>query len=507
MTGLLLQIGATKLAVSVVLAAAVWIVHRRVDRPAVSYPLWLMVLLTLVVPAVTSLPVLPAEPVAALVAPGSGAVGIVLAEVAAERAPGPVFGAFLQPGLAILWLGGTVGLLGWTAVRAIRFRRTLKRAVRPAPSWLRRQAAAVGRDLGLSRIPELCTTNARVTPMVWWSGGRVRMLIPSFLLRDPGGKELRAILAHELAHVRRRDHLVRWLEWLACSVFWWNPVAWWARHHLRTAEESCCDELALGMGRSCPKTYAKALLRVVANASEPRGFRPPLPASAAGGAGQTKVLERRIRMIVSTDNRSPAPRWLRTASRLAMACALPFGLIYCDRPTAIEEETTMDPVEGAALDTPDEVFAAVGEVLESLSLRAARIQELLRELMESGRLSEERGRELSAFVSGAASGGLTRAVLDYAIAAAAYEAAADEFLSELAETNRELRLGDHSSRTSTAEVNSPELTNALAEMRQLIGEIDRDPGATERFEEWSGRIREIKTRIRTALSPEFKSEW
>ena len=466
-----------------------------------------MVLLTLVAPAVASLPVLPAEPMAALAPPGSGGVGIVFAEVAADPAPGPKFGAFLLPGLAILWLGGTVGLLGWTAVRAIRFRRTLKRAVRPAPSWLRRQAAAVGRDLGLSRIPEPCTTNARVTPMVWWSGARVRMLIPSFLLTDPGSEELHAILAHELAHVRRRDHLVRWLEWLACSVFWWNPVAWWARHQLRIAEESCCDELAVGAGRACPKTYAKALLRVVANASEPPGFRPPLPASAAGGVGQTKQLERRIRMIVSTDIRSPAPRWLRTASRLAVACALPFGLIYCDRPTAIEEETTMDPVEGSALDAPDEVSAAVDEFLESLSRREAEIQELIREAMESGVLSEQRGRELSAYVSGAASGRLARYALDYAIAEEAYRAAADGLLSELVETNRELWLGDYSSRISTADVNSPELRDALAEMRQLIGEIGRDPDAKERFEEWSGRLREIKARIRAALSPEIESEW
>lgn len=235
-------------------------------------------------------------------APDAGAFQTVLAQGAASHTATDLRpGALAQQGIAIIWLVGTVGLLGWTPVRTIRFRRTLKRAMRPAPSWLRRRAAAVGRDLGLSRIPELSTTSARVTPMVWWSGAKVRMVVPSFLLTNPGSEELRAILAHELAHVRRHDHVVRWLEWLACAVFWWNPVAWWARHELRIAEESCCDQLAVAAAKSCPKTYAQALLRVVSNASNPPGFRPPLPASAASGAGRTKALERRIRMIVSTD--------------------------------------------------------------------------------------------------------------------------------------------------------------------------------------------------------------
>ncbi len=50
-------------------------------------------------------------------------------------------------------------------------------------------------------------------------------------------RELRWVVAHELAHVWRRDHLVRWLEWVACVVFWWNPVAWWA-HAIRADGEA-----------------------------------------------------------------------------------------------------------------------------------------------------------------------------------------------------------------------------------------------------------------------------
>ena len=492
MTGLLLQIGATKLAVSLVLAGAVWIVHRHVARPAISYPLWLLVLVTLLVPAVVSVPVFPVEPVEAGTVPAVGAAGVVFAEAAAGPAAGPPLAAFLQPGLAILWFVGTAGVLGWTAVRTIRFRRTLKRAVRPAPSWLRLQAAAVGRDLGLARVPELCITNARVTPMVWWSGARVRMLIPSFLLTDPSSEEVRAVLAHELAHVRRRDHLVRWLEWLACSVFWWNPVAWWARHQLRIAEESCCDQLAVAAGRSCPRVYARALLRVVANASEPSGFRPPVPASAAGGVGHAKVLEGRIRMIVSGDTRPPSPRRLRVAVRVAAVCTLPLGMIHCDhyRPKPAEEEPTLK-LSDATLNRVGELLAEADGSTSVFSSGVAEFQELVHHqevlwnAVKPGGLSERDGREASGYLAN----GMQRELMAL-------------FLARRAERNRGVWRGDYSSHVSTEDLESPELSSALAAMRELVEEIRKAPDRDARSEEQSRRIQELNTRIYAAIGIE-----
>ena len=401
MSGLLLQIGATKLVVSVVLAGITWIVHRRVGRPAVSHTLWLLVLVTLLVPAVVSLPVLPAQPDVVIGMSATGSAEVVLAEGTFDSARGARFGTIAGPGVAIAWLLGTMGLLTWSLLQTVRFQRRLTSASRPAPRHLQREAAAIGHDLGLVRIPEVLTTGAHITPMVWWIGGRVRVLVPSFLLTELSRDELHAILAHELAHVRRRDHLVRWLEWLACAVFWWKPVAWWGRHQLRIAEESCCDRLALDAGRSSPGTYANALLRVVANASQSSGFPPPLPATAAGGVGSSQVLERRLRMIISTDTRSPAPR-LRAFTWGAVLCVLPFGLIYCDRattPVADEEEAAP---EAKTLENPGETFA--GDLTDILTRREEDIHRSIQEKVESGALDEYRGGLLSAYVSGAKAG-------------------------------------------------------------------------------------------------------
>ena len=322
MSDILLQIGGTKLVLSAVLACVAWIVHRRVRLPGVSYLMWLLVLVILLVPAFIPVPVLPAT--------AAADTGLELASAGStEAASSPGFysialGSWLdaigKQGLVMAWLLGTSALLGWSLWRAVRFRRTLAQVLEPAPPELQRQATLISRRLSLARVPEIHTTHARISPMVWWTGGRVRVLIPNFLLAELSDEEARSILAHELAHVRRRDYLVRWLEWAACSVFWWNPAAW----------------------------SASRQLRVVDAASESPMLRAPVIVSPASGVGQSRSLERRLKMIAE-GNTANAPRWLRTAAWVAVICALPLGIVYCGQP-----DTTATP-DGETMETADVV--------------------------------------------------------------------------------------------------------------------------------------------------------
>ncbi len=362
MIDVVLQVGITKLLVSAVLACLVMIVQRRVGHPILIHRFWLLVLVALLLPAVVAIPVLPgADGAAAAGFGGSPFSPDPTAPVQASTANGlrPEFGTpsptriaqDAKAGLVLMWLLGTVLLLGWTLLRVLRFRHWLVRTWQPAPPELRDEVAGIGLRLGLTRIPAVHTTAARVSPMVCWTGGRVRVVVPSFLLAALDRHELRAMLAHELAHVRRRDHLVRWLEWLACSAFWWNPVAWWARRELRTTEEASCDALGAATLGCAPRDYAKSLLRVVELLSRPP--TPPVPAFASGVASgrSHQALERRIRMLVSERSLAQSPRWLRRRGAAAAVCMLPLGMVYCG---FADQPMPTAPVDAAELVTLSE---------------------------------------------------------------------------------------------------------------------------------------------------------
>lgn len=339
MTDLILQVGASKLAISAVLAVGILVLTRRVGRPALAHALWLLLLGALLVPPLVSIPLFPPQASPPAVVPVAGFLEVEPTVPASSILLGWLK-AYGPSGLIWLWFLGTASVLGWTLVRALRFHGSLVRASAAAPVSVQRMARRISGKLGLKTVPAIHTTDAQLSPMVWWAGGKVRVLLPSTLIAEMDAAELRCVLVHELAHIRRRDHLVRWLEWLACTAFWWNPVAWWARRKLRAAEELCCDALALASSQVSPRAYARSLLRAIDLVSDRPSATAPAFASTAHGRERLHSLEQRFKMIVSNTPSPSLPTRLRTVLRFGAVCVLAAGLVYCsDQGIPVEPET------------------------------------------------------------------------------------------------------------------------------------------------------------------------
>ncbi|MYH08696.1 MAG: M56 family metallopeptidase [Gemmatimonadales bacterium] len=359
MTDLALQIAGSKLAISIALGAVVWLVARGNERPRLCHALCLTLLAALLIPPLIGLPVLPPESRAAASAGAAFPAAAPSVTMTADDTPsvatsGVVEGGWFVEyggvGLVVVWLLGASLVLVRTVAQMRSFRRSLRGASWPAPPQLQRMAAEIARTLGVAKAPVIRTTDAVISPMAYWSGGAVRVLVPIALLQSLKPTEMRWIIAHELAHVRRRDHLVRWLEWLACTVFWWNPVAWWARRRLRAAGEVCCDALVVRVFGCAPRAYAQALVRAIEVVRT--NPTPPLPAfaSAADCGHRTRLLEGRLRRIINHEPAVQLSPLLRLGLRCGLAVLLAFGLVHCSEqvsPTALEV-----PFMGAPLGDP-----------------------------------------------------------------------------------------------------------------------------------------------------------
>jgi hypothetical protein len=110
--------------------------------------------------------------------------------------------------------------------------------------------------------PKILVMRADIAPFVWWMAGRSVIVIPSHAVEELSSNDLQLVVTHEMAHIRRRDHWFRWIEWVAVVFMWWNPLMWWARNQLRASEEMACDDLVLETTTSEPYLYGNALLNM-----------------------------------------------------------------------------------------------------------------------------------------------------------------------------------------------------------------------------------------------------
>jgi beta-lactamase regulating signal transducer with metallopeptidase domain/ketosteroid isomerase-like protein len=217
-----------------------------------------------------------------------------------------------------LWLLG----VGWCAsrlVREVRDLRRKRRQCRPVQDerWVS-DCATVARALRLRRTPALLTTEGSGTPMLVGIPAPA-ILLPAALLAQAEPTARRLILAHELAHLRRRDLLWNWLPAAVHALFWFHPLVWLVGREWRLAQELACDELALRVTGAPAADYARLLLQVTHQGSP---FRPAT--TVAGLDDSPHALARRLKAM--RDFRRLAP-WRLAAVAAALGLVAVWAIV------------------------------------------------------------------------------------------------------------------------------------------------------------------------------------
>jgi len=158
---------------------------------------------------------------------------------------------------------------------------------------------------------------------------RARIFLPQ-AWRDWDAVKLRAVLAHERAHIRQRDWLIRVASHVNVCIFWFHPLAWWMERELARLAEEACDDVALSEMED-REEYAATLVDIARAAAADGGV---LNWGVISMAKESNVIGRVSRIL---NRRSPIPKpFGRLAWVMLFACSLP--VIYLSAAVTLASE-------------------------------------------------------------------------------------------------------------------------------------------------------------------------
>ena len=316
-------------------------------RASIRYALWLIVLVKLCLPPTLALPTSPAwwlhhtpPPVVAKPLPH---YMITYDDAPMQPYITPPTVGMPAPPLPRLELAGwalagsmtvSVGLLLWLALRWWQVERMVSRA-----TATERFSQALDDALRLTggTSVRLKIVEGRMSPAVCGLFRPV-ILLPCALAQKLSAQQLRAVLLHELIHLRRRDVWVNFLQSLLQIFYWWHPLFWFANARIRRVREEAVDDAVMLALRDEAESYAPTLLEVAKLA-----LNSPLVSLGLLGIMESRhALRQRIERLV--DFRTPRYAGLTLVSLLGVlaftAVAVPMG----EKPTAVDKETA--PIVG-----------------------------------------------------------------------------------------------------------------------------------------------------------------
>jgi multidrug efflux pump subunit AcrA (membrane-fusion protein) len=205
--------------------------------------------------------------------------------------------------------------------------------------------AGLCQRLGIDHTPQLLLSPMTDSPALV-GGLRPAILLPMKQASSTSRDDLRMMLAHELAHVKRHDLWWIWLPVAARAVLWFHPLAWLACRELRLAQESACDAMAMSITGATPRCYGVMLLDVIESVRSNCRFPKAL---AAPVADTRRSVERRLAAMSHFNPIGPSRP--ATAGTVAAAIALVLALVpwrLAAQPSAREAPARSDDVAPAA---------------------------------------------------------------------------------------------------------------------------------------------------------------
>jgi len=251
------------------LHAALIVVLLLIIRPVIKlvvparwiYALWLVVIVRLLLPDVPTVPAATLFPVqTALSAVQHVGHASVILPASPTFSAAPVSSARI-PWLAMAWLAGTAGLLLHFGVNNFRWWRRLKRAPEVEVPEVLRLLEECREEMGVSRV-RLMQLPGTASPAMTGLFQPV-IVLPEDFLEQFNEEELRWILLHEMAHMKRWDAPMQFLTQILQAIYWFNPLVWIAFACFRADRELACDAYVLD--RQSPQTshnYGRALIKV-----------------------------------------------------------------------------------------------------------------------------------------------------------------------------------------------------------------------------------------------------
>ena len=353
--------------------------------------------LMMAAPLVTFLLIIraPSAPIAGL---AQGLAGLELSPTLWQQ-----LAAFL-PALTLVWLLGVLLTQARLMLRLSNAQHMKRHGTSPVPPHWTQTVTRLCGQLAIARTVRIVESSlARVPTLIGYLEPVI--LLPTAVITGLTSQQLRAVIAHELAHIRRHDYLVNLIQAFFESLLFYHPAVWWLSGRLRVEREYCCDDIAVSVGgdRLC---YAQALSSLDALRAQVRQ-----PALASTGGSLMNRIRRLagVQMVPSRGIGGWMAPLLVTASVLAIASAtsVAVGVDRKEHPSHGEAEiNAIDRIDIVAFLREHEVEQA--EVIATLREGGLNNKQLMgvlqimgthKEIMGAIRAAAGRSAERAAFVA------------------------------------------------------------------------------------------------------------